>query len=133
VTGEQTSGRLTLFEAAVPPQGGPPPHIHHREDEFYYILEGTFEIFDGNQTFLVDAGSFVMIPQGTLHAYKNVGESVGKFLTFFTPAGFEQLFFEVGQPARPGEMSPPVQPEEVAKILHLAPQYHAEVPLPAEQ
>jgi hypothetical protein len=87
----------------------------------------------GNKTFLVQAGSFVMIPQGTLHAYKNVGEHVGKFLTFFAPAGFENLFFEAGQPARPGEMAPPVRPEEVAKILQLAPQYDTEVPLPADQ
>jgi hypothetical protein len=33
VTGTETDGMLTVFEASVPPGAGPPPHIHHDADE----------------------------------------------------------------------------------------------------
>lgn len=43
-TGESTGGSHVLLENVTAPGGGPPPHIHTREDEFWYVLDGTFEI-----------------------------------------------------------------------------------------
>ena len=48
-TGESTGGSLLLFENLTSPGGGPPPHIHTREDEFFYVLDGTFEIRIGDE------------------------------------------------------------------------------------
>jgi mannose-6-phosphate isomerase-like protein (cupin superfamily) len=55
--GETSDGMLTLFDAIIPPGGGPPPHIHHREIEYYYVLDGTLEIFDGANAFTAPAGT----------------------------------------------------------------------------
>jgi mannose-6-phosphate isomerase-like protein (cupin superfamily) len=93
--GADTSGALMLLEGTISPQLGP-PHIHYREDEFYYVLEGEFEILDGDRTFIASAGSFVHIPRGTLHRFKNVGATPARMLVFFTPAGMENFFFEAG-------------------------------------
>jgi uncharacterized RmlC-like cupin family protein len=48
-TGQSTGGSLVLLENLTAPGGGPPPHIHTREDEFFYVLEGTFEIRIGDE------------------------------------------------------------------------------------
>jgi quercetin dioxygenase-like cupin family protein len=133
MVGEDTSGAFAFWEAAVPPQGGPPPHIHKGEDEAYYVLEGELEVLDGDRTFTVSAGSFVYLPRGTLHAFKNVGKSPSRMLLLITPAGLENFFFEVGQPAQAGETAPPLGPEEIEKTLEIAPKYGLEVRLPADR
>src|SRR5688572_13363366 len=48
-TGESTGGSLVLVENLTAPGGGPPPHLHTREDEFFYVLDGTFEIRIGDE------------------------------------------------------------------------------------
>ena len=130
---EDTGGAYTLFEASIPPQSGPPPHIHHWEDEAYYILEGEFEILDNDHMITASAGSFVHIPKGTLHRFKNVGETTATMLILFTPAGMEGFFFEVGLPAREGGSAPPLGPEEIARTLAVAPKYGMEVLPPPEE
>ncbi len=131
--GADTNGALVLFEGTVSPQLGPPPHIHHREDEFYYVLEGELEILDGDRTFMASAGSFVHIPRGTLHRFKNMGATPARMLTFFTPAGMENFFFEAGLPAQEGGSAPPLGPKEIGRTLAAAPKYGMELPLPLEE
>jgi mannose-6-phosphate isomerase-like protein (cupin superfamily) len=128
--GEDTNGAYMLLEVSVSPQAGPPPHIHHREDEFYYVLEGELEILDGDRTFIASAGSYVYIPRETLHRFKNVGEAPARMLVFFTPAGMEGFFLEVGMPAQEGGTAPPLGPEEIERTLAAAPKYGMEFPLP---
>jgi oxalate decarboxylase/phosphoglucose isomerase-like protein (cupin superfamily) len=41
------------------------------------------------------AGSFVLIPRGTVHTFWNAGSTPAKLLVIFSPAGFEQFFVEV--------------------------------------
>lgn len=130
---EDTDGAFTLFEASVPPGGGPPPHIHLREDEAYYVLEGELEVLDSDRPFVATAGSYVYIPRGVLHRFKNVGETVARMLIFFTPAGFDEFFFEVGQPAVVEGTAPELGSEEIERILELAPKYGMEVRFPGGQ
>lgn len=130
VVSEDTNGAYSFIEVSVPPQAGPPPHIHHREDEALYVLEGELEVLDKDRSIKVNAGSFVHIPKGTLHCFKNVGATTARMLALFTPAGFEEFFFEVGQPAIEGETAPPPGPEEIEKTIAVAPKYGMEVPPP---
>ncbi len=131
--GEDTNGAFALFEGTVPPGAGPLPHVHRREDEAFYVLEGELEILDGDRTFTATAGSYVYIPRGVLHRFKNVAETTARLLVFFAPAGFDEFFFEVGQPAEAGGTAPPLGPEEIARTLELAPRYGLEIQLPAGQ
>ncbi len=114
---ENTGGALLFFEASIPPQAGPPTHIHHREVEAYYVLEGDIEFLDGERAFVAGAGSFVFLPRGGLHRFKNVGAETARMLGMATPTGLEEFFAEVGQPAREGETAPPLGPEEIERIL----------------
>jgi len=128
---EDTGGALMLFDAYVPPQGGPPPHIHHREDEAFYLLEGVLEFQAGeDRTLTVGAGSFLFIPKGTVHRFKNVGEEDARMLVLFTPAGIEGLFFEVGRPATEGSSPSPPDQAEIERLLAVSPKYGLEIPPP---
>ncbi len=129
VVGEDTGGSFALIEGQVQPENGPPPHIHHREDETFYVLEGEFSFLHGDITFTATAGSFVYIPKGTLHTFKNIGTSQGRFLVVITPAGFEKFFEEIGEPAIDKSSPPPFNQATVEKLLTIAPKYHLEVRL----
>jgi len=111
---EDTGGAYTLVEATTPPNGGPVPHTHRREDEAYYILEGEYEIrdFTSGRVVRASAGSFVLVPKGTLHMYRNVGAGPGRLLALLAPAGFEKYFERVGAPgvAAPAQPLPPTLP-----------------------
>src|SRR3569833_4597714 len=40
VTGAETGGSLSFWEAVIPPGAGAPPHTHSREHEAFYVLRG---------------------------------------------------------------------------------------------
>jgi hypothetical protein len=79
------------------------------------------------------AGSFVHLPRGVIHTYKNVGATSARFLTLMVPAGLEKFFEEVGKPGTDLSTPPPFGEEDVEKLLAVAPNYGAEIPPPPEQ
>lgn len=130
-TGVETNGKYALFEAIVPPGGGPPPHIHSREEEGFYILEGeiTFQIED--QQVIGTPGMFANMPIGTPHSFRNQSDKPARMLISVSPAGLEEMFFEVGVPVARGDSTalPPAK-EEIEKLIAAAPRYGIEILLP---
>lgn len=92
VRGEQSNGALAALEAVAPAGEGPPLHLHGREDETVYILDGDFRWKLGDELSTRGPGSFVFIPRGLPHTWQCVGESPGRFLFTFAPAGMEGFF-----------------------------------------
>lgn len=134
-TAEDTDGAYTLFEDVTQPQGGPPPHIQHQDNEGFYVLEGAFEFLYNARTIEATTGSFVYVPMGVLHTFKNVGTTPGKLLVNASPAGPHEKFFEeVGEPAT-DRSSPPVLegPPDIEKLVTIAAKYGSEIPPPPEQ
>lgn len=121
-TAENTGGSMLLLEASVPPQGGPPPHVHRETDEVFWVLEGEIEFTGGDRSFVAGAGSFVFVPKGTMHGFKNVGLGTARFVGMALPGGLEGYFREVGLPAGEGAAPPPTQ-EEAEKGLAAGPRY----------
>ena len=108
-TKEQTDGRYTLVEILAP-EGYPGVlHVHHREDEGFWILEGELTVYVGEQTMKARPGSFLFGPKDVPHAF-TVDSGPARLLFILSPAGFEDLIREMGEPAR--EMTIPLQPEE---------------------
>jgi mannose-6-phosphate isomerase-like protein (cupin superfamily) len=91
---EDTGGAYSLLEAIVM-GSGPPQHIHKAEEEAFYVLEGEVNVQIGDQTIRGAAGSFVLIPRGTVHTFWNAGSTPAKLLGILSPPGFEQFFIEV--------------------------------------
>ena len=53
---KDTNGTFSLLEATLAPGNEPPPHVHSREDELFYVLEGEFDIYVGDEAFNVNKG-----------------------------------------------------------------------------
>ncbi len=93
VVGADTGGAYSLLEVELVGDG-PPQHIHKNEDEAFYVLEGEMNILVGERTIRATAGSFVLVPRGTVHAFSRIGQEPAKILAIFSPAGFEKFFDE---------------------------------------
>lgn len=131
VTGNQTHGALTIIEQVIQPHSGPPPHIHQREDEAFYVLEGRFSFLSGDKQNVFEKGSFVYVPKGTLHTFKNIDEQQGRLMVIITPAGLEEFFYAIGTPAADVAAPPDFDPKVMDKILELAERYQMNIVLPS--
>jgi quercetin dioxygenase-like cupin family protein len=125
-TGESTGGSLVLIENLTAPGGGPPPHIHTSEDEFFCVLDGTFEIRIGDEMHALGPGGFAYVPRGTVHNFRNTAETPSRILVGFTPGGIEGFFREAGRPATDDGPAPPVDEDEIARTTVAAPRYGLE-------
>lgn len=129
---DATGGAYAFWETiATPGLPGPPPHIHHNEDEAFYVLEGRIDLFVEGTVETAGPGTFVNIPRGTLHTFKNAGETPARMLSMVAPGGFEGFFEEVGEPATDPAL-PPEGPPDIGKVLATAPRYGLEIPPPSE-
>lgn len=128
ITGTETRGMLALVECLIYPDSFSPPHIHHAEDEMFYILEGTLTLWAGGRTIHGEAGTFIHIPKGMIHAFKNESEAQVRTLIMFTPAGFEHYFLAVGVPVSEEQPTPPpLDSDAMESVIHLAPTYQMEI------
>ena len=100
-----------IWEAIVPPGGGPPPHLHRKEEEGFYVIEGEVMVYAEDLGIRATPGSFVQMPKGSKHWFRNVSDSAAKMFVLVAPGGMEDLFSETGTPVvdpaqrfRPWEM-----------------------------
>ena len=66
-------------------------HVHDDEDDAFYVLEGelTF-LLAGGETLAAGPGTFVLIPPGVEHGFRNDGEVPVRMLNIHAPAGFDR-------------------------------------------
>lgn len=123
-SGDDTAGACCLLEAIIPPEGGPPMHLHEREDESFYVLEGEVTFTAGERSVTAGSGSFVQLPKGTPHCFKNNSNAPVRMLIQCVPAGFDRFMQEFAHPL-PSRRSPPVPPTpaDIKKLLAVAPKY----------
>jgi uncharacterized cupin superfamily protein len=62
-------------------------------DEWWYCLAGEYIVEVGDQRFRMRQGDSVLGPKGVPHAFAFVGDSPGRLLVGFTPAGNMEQFF----------------------------------------
>jgi len=95
-TAAQTGGALTFTEVEATPGGGPPLHVHANEDEWFYVLEGSFDIVLGDEVVRAGPGDFAFVPRGTHHRFANAGQGTARILAALTPGGLEDFFRAAG-------------------------------------
>ena len=95
-TGQETGGRYFLMEGIVPPGGGPPPHIQTREEEGFYVLEGTVRFWVDGEVIDASGGTFLHVPRGMLHNFRNESNENARVLFIFAPSGIEEMFSKMG-------------------------------------
>lgn len=94
IRGTETSGDFSFVEVVFKKGADAPAHLHHREDEAFYILEGEFTFYVGEdrEPTVAGPGSFVWAPRGIRHQYKVTGPTDVRALVLITPAGAETFF-----------------------------------------
>jgi len=93
MSGKDTDGSVAVFEDIVEPGIGPGRHIHHHQDETFFFLEGEFDVEVGGVLHHMKPGDVAFIPRGTVHAFKNVGDTKGRLRYVFSPAlTIEEMF-----------------------------------------
>ena len=129
---QASGGAFAVMEALVPPQSGPPPHRHSREDEAFYVLDGELEFHVDGRRIVAGTGAWITLAKGSLHHFKNIGQSPALLLILVVPGGLDAFFVEVGREGNP--LSPDtavtVEPRDIEKMVAIAPKYGIEIVLP---
>ena len=87
------SNGLLILENTFHAPGGPARHLHREQDEWFYALEGTFIIEVGTQRFQLQPGDSLLAPRQVPHVWAFVGDTQGRMLITFLPAGQMEAFF----------------------------------------
>ena len=96
---KDTDGAFSLLEATLTPGNEPPPHVHSREDELFYVLEGEFDMYVGEEVFKVVTGECVFLPRFKPHGFVIHSPRLC-VLTLFVPGGVEGAFRGMGSRAQ---------------------------------
>ena len=91
ITGEESNGQYFVMEALVPPGAGPPLHIQTREEEAFYVLSGELVFRAGDKRVVGARGTFLHVPRGVPHHFKNESDREARLLIWFSPAGIEAM------------------------------------------
>lgn len=117
-TGEQTAGRFALTEATVDAGFASPFHVHHDDDEAIYVLDGTIDLYLGDDMHEGVAGSWFFMPRAVPHGYKVRDDGPARMLILMAPSGFERFFHDYGQPTDAGPpTAPAISREDGDRVL----------------
>lgn len=122
VTTGDTGGRYSITEHHAHPAYVTPYHRHRGEDEVVHVTAGEFTVYTDDATHVATAGDTVVIPRGLSHALRVTGDEPAEALVVCSPAGFEEFFHEVGEPAAERRVPDPAEPD-LEQVEALAPEY----------
>jgi quercetin dioxygenase-like cupin family protein len=100
ILSSETAGATAVFEETVPAGEGTPLHIHHTSDELILVRDGTFRFRTDNQTAEVGPGSWVYVPRGLTHGWRNTGATTGHLSFVFMPGSGAVCFEELARDGR---------------------------------
>jgi quercetin dioxygenase-like cupin family protein len=104
----KVSEGLLILENTFSEKGGPARHLHYDQDEWFYVLEGEFIFEVGQDKFRLKQGDSLLAPRKIPHVWAYVGDTYGKILIAFMPAGKMEAFFREVTKAN---AMPPQDPE----------------------
>ena len=65
-------------------------HVHDGEDDAFYILEGEMRFLFGGEAVAAPPGTFVLVPPGVRHGFRNDGAAGVRMLNVHAPGGFDR-------------------------------------------
>ncbi len=96
-TAADTDGQLLVVDLEVAPGGGAkaaPMHIHPKQEERFYITQGTMQLTLNDVDSLHGPDSYLVIPAGMPHTWRNGGSDELRFRVELEPAGQIEYQFE---------------------------------------
>jgi quercetin dioxygenase-like cupin family protein len=91
---EETGGAFEVYEVSLSGVAGPPPTTHREHEEIFYVLEGAFEFFLGDDRAAAPTGTLIVVPRGTRVHFR--GRPGSRLLVFAIPGGMAGFFQEFG-------------------------------------
>ncbi len=85
-------GVYSISEDVTPPGARAPRHKHTREVETFIVLEDEYEFQCGDRMFKGSKEAMVVLPKEIPHAFKNIGNTIGRTLLVLVPGGMEKVF-----------------------------------------
>ena len=132
-SGRQTGNAYSLVEVTTAPGAGTPPHTQSGDDEAFLVLEGTYEFMQAGKTIEGTPGTYLFIPRGDLHAFRNSGQVPAKMLIINSPGGLHEKFFaEAGDPVEDGAGFPPAGAPDMPRLLAASARYGIAYPTPGK-
>ncbi len=65
-------------------------HTHAEEDDAFYIIEGELTFSFGDRDTTAPPGTFVLVPPGVPHCFRNDGAEPVRMFNIHAPAGFDR-------------------------------------------
>ncbi len=94
-TGTDTGEAFSIVEVLVPPGNTPPAPHRHSFSEAFHIIEGVLTVQLGDHVFPAPAGSFIFVPGGTVHGWRNDEELPARFLIVSSPAVIDRFYIDL--------------------------------------
>ena len=91
---EHTGDLLSIFEETAPIGAGTPLHIHRTSDEVIHLIEGQLTVKLGDEVKTIGPGTWIFIPRGTTHGWRNTGTVAARASYTFTPSDGAKFFEE---------------------------------------
>lgn len=88
---EETDNKYSVSEWWLEPHSeGPVAHLHENIVQTFYVFEETVSFFVHDKWIDAETGTFIRIPESTMHTFANrTGKKTG-FINFDIPGGFEK-------------------------------------------
>jgi quercetin dioxygenase-like cupin family protein len=130
-TSADTNGERVVVETFVEPNGAvAAAHVHPAQEERFEVLAGELEFRLGKRKLVAKPGDRVLVPAGTSHRFRNVGDETAHFVCEVTPAlGFERLIETMFSLAEDGKVNKKGMPNPL-RLAVIARHHFGDVRLP---
>jgi mannose-6-phosphate isomerase-like protein (cupin superfamily) len=82
--------RCTLGIIEIAPGRVLEAHVHREEDDAFYIVSGEMTFVLDEREVAAPPGTFVLVPPGVEHGFRNDGSEPVRMLNIHAPAGFDR-------------------------------------------
>jgi hypothetical protein len=83
---EHTGGSFSALVGEIKPGEGPPPHLHRDREEYFFVLEGTYDLSVNGSDTTIGPGTLVFVQAAPFIPSRMLGPGSGRFSNGPSPA-----------------------------------------------
>jgi mannose-6-phosphate isomerase-like protein (cupin superfamily) len=99
---EDTGGAFSALLVMHGPGEGPPPHYHAAQSEYFFVVEGRYEMTVAGETTILEPGDMGFVPPNTVHTFRNITDRPARMLDWSLPGGQDRYFREIDEMGKGG-------------------------------
>ncbi len=97
-SGDRAGADFAFVENVVPGHwSGRGPHFHRRHEELFYVVDGELEFLLDGESIGAPAGTFVGVPPGVVHAFRNLTGTPARWVGTIAPHDLEEYFARLSE------------------------------------